>query len=121
MQTDESDQAIVIRLTASQPGKINFTALFSRDHATTRSTDDNRLILSGKLGVEYETQLRSVVHGGSASCVDGKMTAVDADDVTLLVVGATSYNSVTDISGHATARCEDYDEKDPNHRHTSHL
>ena len=102
------DQAVVIHLKASQPGKINFTARFSRDHASTESTSDNRLVLKGKLGVDYETQLRPFVDGGSMTCTDGKLSVSDADEVTLLVVAATSYNSATDISGDATARCEEY-------------
>ncbi len=102
------DQAIVIHLSASQPGKINFTARFSRDNATTQSASDNRLILRGKLGVDYEAQLRPVVSGGSVRSDDGVLKVSDADEVTLQVVGATSYNSATDISGDATARCEQY-------------
>ena len=38
----------------------------------------------------------------------GSCTVSDADDVTLLLVGATSYNNAKDISGDATARCEEY-------------
>ena len=104
----EPDQAIVVHLTASQPGKISFAARFSRDHATTQSASDNRLILQGKLGVSYEAQLRPVVVGGSVRSEDGVLKITDADEVTLLVVGATSYNSATDISGDATARCDEY-------------
>ncbi|WP_236622159.1 glycosyl hydrolase family 95 catalytic domain-containing protein [Novipirellula maiorica] len=102
------DQAIVIHLTANQPGKINFAARFSRDNATKQSAPDNRLILRGKLGVDYEAQLRPIVRGGSVRSADGVLTVADADEVTLLVVGATSYNSAADISGDATARCEAY-------------
>ena len=104
----EPDQAIVVNLKASQSGKISFTARLSRDHATIKSASDNRLTLNGKLGVTYETQLRPVVTGGSVASADGKLTVSNADEVTLLVVGATSYNSTKDISGDATARCDKY-------------
>ncbi|WP_231617864.1 glycoside hydrolase family 95 protein [Novipirellula aureliae] len=102
------DQAIVIHLTASEPGKINFTARFSRDNASIKSASDNRLVLQGKLGVHYEAQLRPVVDGGSVRSTDGVLKVSDADKVTLVVVGATSYNNATDISGDASARCEKY-------------
>ncbi|TWU51846.1 hypothetical protein Poly59_34410 [Rubripirellula reticaptiva] len=102
------DQAIVIHLTASQPGKINVTARFARESATTKSASDYRLVLQGKLGVDYEAQLRPVVSGGSVTSTDGELKVSDADVVTLLVVAATSYNSATDITGDATARCENY-------------
>lgn len=104
----EPDQAIVVHLKASQPGKINFTARFARDNATTTSASENRLILTGKLGVTYEAQLRPVVRGGNVSSIDGKLKVSAADEVMLLIVGATSYNSSTDISGDATERCEKY-------------
>jgi alpha-L-fucosidase 2 len=102
------DQAIVVNLTASKKGRINFTARLARENATTESASDHRLILKGKLGIEYEAQLVPVVDGGSVACKDGVLTVSNADEVTLLIVGATSYNSATDISGDATARCEDY-------------
>ena len=58
------DQAIVVHLTASKPGMINFTARLSREKAETKSGPDNGLILNGKLGISYETQLRPMVNGG---------------------------------------------------------
>ncbi|WP_146581460.1 glycoside hydrolase family 95 protein [Neorhodopirellula pilleata] len=102
------DQVIVIHLAASQPGKINFTARLARENASARSASDNRLVLQGKLGVDYEAQLRPVIHGGSVTSANGELKVSGADDVTLLVVAATSYNSATDISGNATARCDKY-------------
>ena len=102
------DQVIVVNMEASQPGKINFTAKLARKHATTESLADNRLVLKGKLGVEYQALLHPVVTGGTVTCADGELTVSDADKVMLLVVGATSYNNATDISGNATERCETY-------------
>jgi alpha-L-fucosidase 2 len=103
-----AEQAIVVHLTASQPGKISFTAKLARKDATTESASGNRLTLRGKLGVTYEAQLRPLVKGGSVSSADGVLEISDADEATLLIVGATSYNSATDISGDATARCQQY-------------
>lgn len=102
------DQAIVIHMSASEPGKISFTAKLARENSSTKSVSDNRLILTGKLGISYEAQLRPVVNGGSVSSADGILEVSGANDVTLLIVGATSYNNATDISGDANARCEEY-------------
>jgi alpha-L-fucosidase 2 len=104
------DQAIVVNLKANKLGKINFTARLARENntATTESASGNRLILKGKLGVEYEAQLFPIVDGGKVVSKDGKLEVSNANEVTLLIVGATSYNSATDISGNATARCETY-------------
>ena len=104
----EPDQAIIVHLTASKPGKINFTARLARKSATTTSTSDNRLVLNGKLGVTYEAQLHPVVSGGSVTSTNGQLKVADADEATLLLVGATSYNNATDISGDASARCNQY-------------
>lgn len=100
------DQAIVIHLTADQPGKISFTATLQRTDATMKVGSHNRLVLRGKLGVDYEAQLFPVVNGGSVAAENGELVISDADEVTLLLVGATSYNNAKDISGDATARCE---------------
>ena len=102
------DQAIVIHLAASQPAKISFKARLAREKASTKSASENGLILTGKLGVQYEAQLRPMVSGGNVDCAEGELTVTDADSVTLLIVGATSYNSAADISGDATARCQKY-------------
>lgn len=102
------DQAIVVQIKANEPGKISFTARLARDKASTRSASGNRLVLSGKLGVDYEAQLLPVVSGGSVSSSDGVLTITNANEVTLLLVGATSYNNATDISGDAEARCVEY-------------
>jgi len=100
------DQVIVVNLKASRPGKINFTAGFSRENATMESASRNRMILRGKLGVDFEAQLLPVVKGGTVQSQDSKLDIRKADEVTLLLVGATSYNSATDLSGDAAARCE---------------
>ena len=102
------DQVIVVHMESSQPGKINFTAKLARENATTESVEKNGLVLRGKLGVEYEALLHPVVTGGTVTCANGELTVSDADEVMLLVVGATSYNNATDISGNATERCEKY-------------
>ncbi|MDQ8182957.1 glycoside hydrolase family 95 protein [Pelagicoccus sp. SDUM812005] len=105
------DQAIVIHLKANRLGKVNFSVQFSRKDATIESGADQRLILRGKLGIDYEAQLLPRVVGGSVVSKDGVLTVKDANEATLIVVAATSYNSATDIGGDATARCESYLEK----------
>jgi len=100
------NQAIVIHLSADRRGQLNFTARLKRDDATTEAVSPNRLILRGQLGVKYEAQLQANVSGDRIIAKDGALVVTNADEVTLLLVGATSYNNVNDISGDATARCE---------------
>lgn len=100
------DQVIVIHLAADQPGRLSLTAGFQRNDAATVVGSRNRLILRGQLGIKYEAQLLPMVSGGTVTTQEGKLVIAKADEVTLLLVGATSYNSARDISGDATARCE---------------
>ncbi|MBK1827635.1 glycoside hydrolase family 95 protein [Haloferula rosea] len=100
------DQVMVVHLTADQPGKLDFTARFDRRDVTYTEGPGNRLIMRGKLGVEFEAQLLPRVKGGSISTKDGVLTVSKADEVTLLVNGATSYKHAEDLSGDETARCE---------------
>lgn len=99
-------QVIVIHLTADQPGKINFSARFDRRDATYSSGPDNRIVLKGKLSLDYEAQLVPRVKGGSVSSEDGNLEIENADEVTLLLNGATSYVNAQDLSADATSRCE---------------
>ncbi len=101
------DQAIIVRLNSDKPGQISFKARFDRRDATTTLGTNNRLILRGKLVLDYEAQILPRVSGGSVSTENGELIVTDADEVTLIVTGATSYNSPEDLSGNATARCEE--------------
>ena len=100
------DQVIVVHLTADQPGKINFSARFDRRDASYHSGDDNRIILRGKLKVDYEAQLIPLAKGGTVTSKDGKINVENADEVTLLVNGATSFVNALNLTGDATAKCE---------------
>ena len=100
------DQVIVIHLTADKPGNINFSARFDRRDATYSSGADNRIILQGKLELDYEAQVVPFVEGGTVESKDGELKVENADQVTLLLNGATSYVDEKDLTGSATANCE---------------
>jgi len=100
------DQVIVIHLKADRRAKVNFTATLKRMGATTVALGPNRLAMRGQLGVKYEAQIQAQVSGGRVSAKDGVLTVANANEVTLLLVGATSYISATDSSADPTARCD---------------
>ncbi|CAA6677831.1 MULTISPECIES: glycosyl hydrolase family 95 catalytic domain-containing protein [unclassified Lentimonas] len=103
----EPDQVIVIRLTADRPSQINFAARFERKHATMSEGQGNTLVMRGKLqAINYEAQLIPRVQGGSVKTEDGQLIVRNADEVTLLLTGATSYVSAEDYSADATKRCD---------------
>ena len=95
-----------MHLTADQPGKLNFDAQFARRDATFSSGKDNRIILRGKLKIDYEAQLVPIAEGGTVESKNGILTVKDADQVTLLINGATSYVNAKDLTANATARCQ---------------
>ncbi len=107
-------QAIVVRLTGDQPGRVTFTASLGcpLHHVTQASrgflrltgrcpayTDPSYLgktvvwddAPDGK-GMRFETRLVPVHEGGRVTITEAGITAEGCDRVTLLLVAATSYN-----------------------------
>jgi alpha-L-fucosidase 2 len=102
------DQAIVIRVTASRPGKISFTATLDRPaHFSTAAIAQNRLTLSGEalpvndnpglpikerqVGIKYYAELLAVSTDGVTSTKDAVLTVANATAVTLFLDCATSF------------------------------
>jgi len=100
------DQVMAVHFTADQPGKISFTAELARKDVEITSGTENRLIMRGKLGLSYEAQLLPVVKGGTVVLENGKLIVSGANEVTLYLNGATSYNHAQDLTGNASERCE---------------
>ena len=108
------DQALVLRLTADQPGKISFAAKLSSllRHEVTASGAILRMTgrcpsranpdyAGGKLtyddgpnpkGMRFAATLQATPQGGQISATDGQLAAVNCDSVTLRLVAATSFN-----------------------------
>ena len=99
------DNVLVVRLTASQPGQISFSARLTREEgATTRAEGDHKLVLRGKLSLGYEAQLIAQPKGGQIETKGDHLKITDADEVLLLLAGATSYIHARDLGGDPTAR-----------------
>ena len=112
------DSVVVMRLTASQPGSVSFTASFStpQPHASVETTSDNELTIFGTTpdheGVEGKIKFKGIARikpeGGTIASSDTALTVNDADAVTLYISIATNFNSYKDISGdenQRAARC----------------
>ena len=98
--------AIVMRITASQPGRITFKSTFKRPQDSTTSSvadDPHAIILAGQItcldeekkarGIHFAGQLKAMATGGKVSNADGILEVAAADAVTLFVAGATNYQN----------------------------
>jgi alpha-L-fucosidase 2 len=109
------DKALVVHLSASQKGALNFrTDLTSKLHFRVSAISGNYLVLRGKApkyvanrdyeptqvayddwngeGMNFEVHLQVVAKGGSVSASDSGLVVKDADEVTLYLTEATSFN-----------------------------
>ena len=117
------DQVIVIRISASQPGAVSFTAALEGARNQTHSnygTDyfqmdgvwPDTLRLTGKssdyLGIEgrlrYQATLVARAEGGSVAMGRRALTVDHADAVTLVFAAATNFVNYRDVSGDPAAR-----------------
>jgi len=92
-------EAFVMRIAASLPGAVSFTATLDRPECSqTEATAPDELMMTGSLddgrggrGVSYAVRLRAVATNGAVSCADGALKVSGADEAILLLVAATDY------------------------------
>jgi alpha-L-fucosidase 2 len=113
-------QVIVVRLTASRPGQISFTArLQTPQRATVEATANGDLVMRGVNGdgagttadgrpmtgwLRFEARVRVLPTGGTRDATGDALVIRDADAVTLLIAAATSYRTYEDVSADPAAR-----------------
>ena len=100
------DQAIVVRLTADQPGQITFDATLGRpERCKTEAVGKNELLMSGAMpdgaggdGVKYAARLKVLNTGGNVAASGGKISVSGADEVLLLITAATDYERFAKVN-----------------------
>jgi alpha-L-fucosidase 2 len=113
------DQVIVVRLTASERGKISFSAGIGSLQTAETVLHNNDLILNGISGslegvegkVQFTAQVRIVPESGTLTAADGeerKLVVAGADAVTLFVSMATNFVNYHDLSADAGKRAAGY-------------
>jgi len=120
------DQAVLVRITASKNGAINFSVGLDSPHTMHKvETNSDEIILSGKADnypeenvrtgnaypkseITFEARLKVMNEGGGLIEEDGQIRVTNANAVTLCLVGATNFVGFNDISGDPAARCEQY-------------
>lgn len=98
------DQVIVIRLTASRPHQLTFTARLNSPHelSKNRSLGPNAIGLRGKVqdgAIRYDAQLHAQVEDGNVSTERGIFTITGATSVTFTLSAATNFVNYRDVSG----------------------
>ena len=104
------DQVMVWRISASKPGKLNFTATMSSPHESARvvTHGSNQLVLRGKVevgGVTFESQLQIATDGGKVSSSGTNITVTSANSATIILAAATSFKNYKDISADPGEGC----------------
>ncbi len=103
------DQAIAIRLTADQPGKIDCAVLFRSGHrtASTRAVKPGELAYQGRVedgAIRFEARAVAIAEGGTMKTDDSAIVIRGADAVTIYLAGATNFKSFQDVSADPAAR-----------------
>ena len=127
--TSFTDQVVMVRLTASRPGKITFNAQLTSPHqdvmilseasaatGTPGAAGMPCVSLSGvsslheglKGKVEFQGRLTARNKGGRMACTDGVLSVEGADEAVVYVSIATNFNNYRDITGNAEERAKTY-------------
>src|SRR5688572_19990585 len=112
------DRVVVMRLSASKPGSISFTAFFTtpQKRATIKTTPAKELTIFGTTSdhetikgmVNYKGIVRMKLEGGSLNANDTSLIIKDANAATIYISIATNFNNYHDISGDENKRVADY-------------
>ena len=118
------DRVMVIRFTASAPGKIAFAAGMDSDYPhQTEAMDSAWLRMTGrwhedgkkkdwiakweKPGMAFSCGLQAVADGGSVTRDGAKLRVANADSVMLVLSAGTSFQNFRDITGDPSAEWPD--------------
>ncbi|MEZ0539835.1 glycoside hydrolase family 95 protein [Fibrella arboris] len=112
------DQVLIVRLTASQPGQVSFSAAYSTPQAKPEinTTPANELTIAGTTSdhdgvkglVRYKGITRIKNEGGSLSASDTALTVRGATAATIFISIATNFNNYNDVGGDEKARAATY-------------
>lgn len=119
--TSFTDQVIIIRLTASQPGSITCNLSLQspqKQHAV--KTGQNQLVLTGTSGdhegqqgkIQFETLVQPVLKGGTLTVDNNQSLNINnADEVIIFLSIGTNFNNYKDVSGNPHVRASTYLQK----------
>jgi alpha-L-fucosidase 2 len=113
----QPDQVIVVRLTASKPGMLSFTANFDSDlMKSSKALDANTLEMTGLSSthegvtgqVKFDARAKIFTKGGSSSVADNKINVSKASEATILISMATNFVDYKTLTADEVAKCITY-------------
>ncbi len=95
-------KVIAIRITASKPGALHFTASLKSAHSeATVTSAGNQISMNGRVAeaaIRFEARLVVEQQGGRHEAADGSIHVANANSVTLILAGATNFKNFQDVS-----------------------
>ena len=113
--TSFTDDVMVLRITANEPGSITFSLKAESPQLDFEAkADSDRFILKGTSGdfdnksgrVKFHTIVHPEVVGGNITHQDTALTINEADEVTLLISVGTNFKNYEDISADQVAKAQ---------------
>jgi alpha-L-fucosidase 2 len=115
--TSFSDQVIVVKLSASQPGQITANVFMNSPlDKTVAATEGDQIALSGVTGtfegqkgkVKFQGRIQAKNKGGEVTASNGIISINKADAVTLYISIATNFKNYQDLTEDEVAKCKLY-------------
>jgi len=106
-----TDQAMVVRLTADQPGKITYTVSMDCPHGTKSiaASGTNQIVLNATVNaIKYQTLVKVTSDGGTVTASGSTVKVDGANSSTLVLVTGTNFITYNDVSGNQATRAEKY-------------
>ncbi len=114
------DGVIIVRLSASKPGSVNFNLTLRRERDASCFADPSdpaSLVLRGQVpvkdstgtpaGIRFAANVKAVNSGGTVKISNGVMTISNANAVTLYIAGATNYPGLANLAAGITHSASD--------------
>ncbi|MDR2424035.1 MAG: glycoside hydrolase family 95 protein, partial [Prevotellaceae bacterium] len=109
-----TDQVIVMRISASKKGKLNFTANFTSPQKITVEANDNSLIMKGVSGnqenlegkVKFTALAKIVPEKGAITSKGNEIGVSDADAVTIYISIATNFENYKSLNGNPDQKAQ---------------
>jgi alpha-L-fucosidase 2 len=113
----QPDQVIVVRLTASESGKLSFTTSFDSElQKSVKALDAHTLEMTGLSSshegvtgqVKFDTRAKIITSGGATTVSSDRINVSNANEVTILISIATNFVDYKTLTANEVEKCTNY-------------